>query len=100
MPSSNGSLGIPSIASDGIHVTAVTDFSTRMPILLIEFRPILTHSEDRPQQGWVFLPHRNPMYVKGIRTHEKLQLLAVAAVASALTALAAVAGLTESQAQI
>src|SRR6476469_9465989 len=30
MPSSNGSFGIPEIASDGIHEIAVTDFSYRM----------------------------------------------------------------------
>jgi ferritin-like metal-binding protein YciE len=32
-PISNGSFGIPEIASDGIHVIDVTDFSTRIEIL-------------------------------------------------------------------
>src|SRR4029453_1022945 len=32
---------MPSIASDGIHVTAVTDFSILMPTLLIGFRESL-----------------------------------------------------------
>jgi len=41
MPSSNGSFGIPSIASEGIHVIVVTDFSILMPTLLIEFRESL-----------------------------------------------------------
>jgi hypothetical protein len=30
MPNSNGSFGIPSIASDGIHEIAVTEDSNRM----------------------------------------------------------------------
>src|SRR5919198_2176219 len=38
MPSSNGSFGSPSIASDGIHEMAVTDFSMRMPPLLMAAR--------------------------------------------------------------
>jgi hypothetical protein len=36
IPSSNGSFGMPSIASEGIHVTDVTDFTILIPTLLID----------------------------------------------------------------
>src|ERR687898_944819 len=41
MPSENGSFGIPSIASDGIHVTDVTDDSIRTAASFVRPPPTL-----------------------------------------------------------
>jgi hypothetical protein len=46
---------MPSIASEGIHVTAVTDFSILIPTLLIEVQTILTDFENSLRPPRVFL---------------------------------------------
>ena len=101
-PSSKGSFGIPSIASDGIHVTAVTDFSTLMPTLLfIVFRQSLpTPRITSNPPGIPCNTSDTDASEGGYKLMKKLQILGAAAAASALTALAVLAGFADAQANV